>query len=168
MKGQNNPPMLTLRNLLAALLLVCGSLTAHAQFQFGGGAHLGLNFNQFGVQARGQYTVNETWRGAANFTFYFPEVGTAWEFNPNAHYVFLNDETKTVYALAGLGIYRFGLGNDDLGLGGLGIRTSFTDVGLNVGGGINLPLGPVTGYAEAKFGIGGSEFGVSVGVLFGN
>ena len=157
-----------LRNSLLLAFFALASLTAQAQFSFGGGAVLGLNANEFGVQARGQYDINETWRGAADFTLYFPEVGTAWEFNPNAHYVFLNDETKTVYGLAGLGIYHYGLGSDDLGLGSLGIRTSFTDVGLNVGGGINLPLGPVTGYAEAKYGIGGSEFGVSVGVLFGN
>lgn len=159
--------MRILRYTLTLCLLSFFGFAAQAQLQFGGGAALIGNFNSFGVQARGQYQINETWRAAADFTYLFPEIGSAWEFNPNAHYIFQDDGAgKKFYALAGLGVYHYDLGLNNVF--GIDIGGSFTDIGLNVGAGANIPLGGITGYAEAKFGIGGSEFGLAVGVLFGN
>lgn len=159
--------MRILRITLTACLLSFFGFTAQAQMQFGGGIATNANFNQFGVQARGQYQINDTWRAAADFTYLFPEFGSAWEFNPNAHYIFKDDgEGQKFYGLAGLSIYHFSFNSEFNNI--LGIDASFTDVGLNVGAGANIPLGSMTGYAEAKFGIGGSEFGLAVGVLFGN
>ena len=169
MKGQNNPyTMRTYRTFFTLLVLAFFTTAAHAQLQFGGGVATVGNFNQFGVQAKAQYAINETWRGAADFTYLFVEAGTAWEFNPTAHYVFQDDgEGRKFYALAGLGIYRYSF-NIDLGVFGGNLGGGVTDVGLNVGAGANIPLGGLTGYAEVKYGIGGSELGIAVGVLFGN
>lgn len=148
-------------------MLAFFSFTAQAQLQFGGGAALIGNFDFFGVQAKGQYAINETWRVAADFTYLFPEVGSSWELNPNVHYIFNDDGAgRQFYALAGLGIWNFGF--DTGNLGGFGFSSSFTDVGLNVGAGANIPLGGLTGYGEIKYGIGGSELGIAVGILFGN
>lgn len=153
------------RLFLVACCFFFLGLQAQAQLQYGGGVALTGNFNFFGVQAKGQYTLNDTWRAAADFTYLFPEAGTAWEFNPTAHYIFNDDGAgRQFYGLAGLNIWRFGFGDID----GVPINVGFTDVGLNVGAGANIPLGGLTGYAEARFGIGGSELGLSVGVLFGN
>lgn len=158
--------MHTLRYTLTVCLLAFFGFAAQAQLQFGGGAALVGNFDFFGVQAKGQYQIDESWRAAADFTYLFPEAGTAWEFNPNVHYIFQDDGAgKQFYALAGLGVFHYGF-DLDFGFGDFG--GSFTDVGLNAGAGANIPLGGLTGYAEAKFGIGGSEFGLAVGVLFGN
>ena len=170
MKGQNKPSvtMRTLRILLTLSLFTFFAATASAQLQFGGGAATVANFNQFGVQAKAQYQFSETWRGAADFTYLFPEFGSAWELNPNVHYIFKDDGAgQQFYALAGLGVYRFSVDLDFGGFGNFG-NVGATDVGLNVGAGANIPLGGLTGYAEAKFGIGGSEIGIAVGVLFGN
>ncbi|MEM6772980.1 MAG: hypothetical protein AAF597_20540 [Bacteroidota bacterium] len=160
--------MRLIRYTLTFCLLAFFSFTAQAQLEFGGGVALNGNFNYFGVQARGQYTVDPTWRVAADFTYLFPEFGTAWEFNPNAHYVFQDDGAgQKFYALAGLNVWRRGTG--DLGLNVIGVSSvGVTDVGFNVGAGANLLLGGLTGYAEAKFAVGGSELGVTVGILFGN
>jgi hypothetical protein len=155
--------MRILRYSLTLCLLAFFSFAAQAQLQFGGGIATVGNFDQFGIQAKGQYALNDTWRVSADFTYLFPEAGTAWEINPNAHYIFSDDGAgKKLYALAGLGIYHFGFD-----LGGFG-NIGFTDVGLNVGAGANMPIGNMAGYAEAKFGIGGSEIGLAVGILFGN
>jgi hypothetical protein len=125
------------------------------------------NFNQFGVQAKGQYLITEKIRAAADFTYLFTDFGSAWELNPNAHYIFQDDGAgKQFYALAGLGIYRYSI-DIDLGPFGGVSNAGFTDVGLNVGAGANIPIGGMTGYAEAKYGLGGSEIGIAVGVLFG-
>lgn len=160
--------MLLLRFTLTACLLSFFGFAAQAQLQYGGGVATSANFDVFGIQAKGQYRFNETWRAAADFTYLFPEVGSAFELNANAHYIFKDDGAgQQFYALAGLGFYRFSV---DLG-SALGVdlgRASATDVGFNIGAGANIPLGNMLGYAEAKFAIGGSEFGLSVGLLFGD
>ena len=159
-----------LRNSLLLAFFALASLTAQAQFSFGGGAVLGLNANEFGVQARGQYDINETWRGAADFTLYFPGQNiSAFEINANAHYKFLDNGEGQVkaYALGGLNFTRFSVDIPDLGFGLPGFDPSYTDVGLNLGAGANLPLGErLMGYAEAKFAVGSSEFGLAAGILF--
>jgi len=157
--------MKTLRFLFTLLLFTGFATTASAQFQFGGGGALGFNFDVAGLQAKGQYGFNETWRGAADFTFYFVEIGSAYEINGNAHYIFSSDGAgQNFYALGGLNIWIYDLGID---FGFFGVSETFTDVGLNLGAGANIPLGNLTGYGEAKFAVGGSEFNIAVGVLFG-
>jgi len=151
------------RYTLTLCLLTFFGFTAQAQLQYGGGAALIGNLDLFGVQAKGQYTINQEFRVAADFTLLFPEAGSSWEFNPNVHYIFSDDGAgRQFYALAGLGLWNF-----SVDLGGFG-SVGATDTGFNVGAGANIPLGGFTGYAEAKYGIGGSEFGLAVGVLFGN
>lgn len=165
MKGRNKP-ILTMRTLITCCAFFLFTTAASAQLQFGGGAATVADFNQFGIQAKGQYTVDPTWRGSADFTFLFPEAGSAFEINANGHYVFSdNGAGQLFYAIGGLSIYRFSF-DIDLGVFG-GVNSSFTDVGFNAGAGVNIPLGGVTGYAEAKYAIGGSQIGLAVGVLFG-
>ena len=155
--------MRLLRYTLTLCLMAFFGFTAQAQLQYGAGVALVGNFDLVGVQAKGQYAFNETWRAAADFTYLFPEFGSSWELNPNVHYIFSDDGAgKQLYALAGLGIW-----NVSVDLGGFG-NVGVTDTGINVGAGANIPFGGVTGYAEAKFGIGGSEFGIAAGILFGN
>lgn len=155
--------MRLLRYTLALAMLAFFSFTAQAQLQYGGGAALVGNFDLFGIQAKGQYAFNETWRAAADFTYLFPEFGSSWEFNPNVHYIFSdNGAGQQFYALAGIGIW-----NVSVDLGGLG-SVGATDTGINVGAGANIPLGGLTGYGEIKYGIGGSELGIAFGILFGN
>ena len=160
--------MRTLRTTLLLAIFACLSYTASAQFQFGAGAALDLDLNEFGVEARGQYGFNDTWRGAADFILFFPGEGVnAFSINANAHYIFVNNpDALSVYGLAGLNFTRVSV---DLGpLGGLVPgNISATDTGLNVGGGVNIPLGGRTGFAEVKYGIGGSELGIAAGILFG-
>lgn len=155
---------------LCFLAACCGfSLTASAQLQFGGGAALGVDFNEFGVQARGQYGFTETWRGGADFTYYFTEENiSAFEINANAHYVFSDDgEGRKFYALGGLNYLRYSVDIPDLGFLGVEIDNSASDVGLNLGAGANIPLGNLVGYGEIKYAAGGAQFGIAAGILFG-
>ena len=156
------------RTLLLLAFVLGFTATGQAQFQFGGGGTSTANFNQFGLQAKGQYTVDETWRGAADFNYLFANVGSAWEINLNGHYQLTAlEEGPQLYALAGLSVYRYTVNLGTSIFGDLG-RVGATDVGLNLGAGANMPLGNLTGYAEAKFAVGGAQFGLAVGVLFGN
>lgn len=160
--------MRILRFTLTACLLSLFGFTAQAQLQFGGGVATVSSFNFFGVQAKGQYQINETWRAAADFTYSFPESGSLFDINANAHYIFKDDgEGTQFYALGGLNFQRYSFKNEFGGI--IGFDFDYTDVGLNAGAGANIPLGNLVGYAEAKFALGSlSEISLAVGVLFGN
>lgn len=155
--------MKTLRFFFTLMLFVAFSLSAQAQLQLGAGAGLGANFNEVGIQVRGQYSFTDTWRGAADFTYFLDGVEgvSIYGINANAHYRFTADGAFQPYALAGLGFFTATV---DLGPFG---TASGSDVGINVGGGGNFPLGDsLNAFAEASFGIGGAEFGVFAGLLF--
>ncbi|MEM7575311.1 MAG: hypothetical protein AAF433_20555 [Bacteroidota bacterium] len=152
--------MKTLRNFLLLFALAFTVNTASAQLSVGPVATLGFNFDEIGIGARGTYDINDQFRPAADFIFYLVDGGTVIGFNANLHYKFAG-ETGGVqpYVLAGLGFVSFSV---DTGFG----NVSVSDTGLNLGGGVTLPLGNATFFGEGIFGVGGSELGLLAGILF--
>jgi opacity protein-like surface antigen len=154
------------RILLAAVLFVCGSASASAQTTFGGGLvftdldPLGLGFQvnaYVGVPA-----VLPGLRIGGDFTYFLPEKESVnfggelfeaelnlWEVNGNVQYDFLRQEQLSVYGLGGVNISRV---SGDFVLGDIASGSeSDTKVGLNLGAGLQIPVGFGAIYGEAKY-----------------
>jgi opacity protein-like surface antigen len=95
-------------SLSAVLFLMMITYTdSQAQIKVGGGLLYGFDIERAGLRLDGLYQFNENFRGAVDFGYYFPEtIGDAeykwWEFNANVHYLFVDNEEWTFYALAGI------------------------------------------------------------------
>lgn len=154
--------MRTILVLLAFLAATCVTNELKAQFSLGGGIAYGTEIKELGIQARGIYTINEQWRGGADFVYWLVGDGvTSWELNANGHYVFTEDDFLA-YGLAGLNLASVSV---DLGPFG---SASETEIGLNLGVGGQLKFSDaISGIAEIKYTIGGyDQLGLSAGVLF--
>ncbi len=148
------------------LILLLIATASQAQISVGPGIVYGFDVEEIGLQARGVYSINETWRGQADFTYYLEDNDfiSFWEFNTNANYIFVDNGNSIVYALAGLQFFHVKI--EDVLFGG---DVSDTDTGLNLGIGGQLGLSDkITGFGEAKFTVGGAEqLLIAAGVLIG-
>lgn len=98
-----------------------------------------------------------------NFLWWFPDAGTMFEVNGDLAYYFPVSESAPVmpFAFAGLNIFR-----TSFDFGGLIGSVSSTDVGLNVGGGVQFQ-GSLQPFAGAKFEVqDGTGFAVFGGIGF--
>ncbi len=101
--------------LFASVFLFTDS---NAQISAGAGIIYGFEIERIGIRADGVYTINDDWRAAADFGYYFPESEFGfkiswWELNVNAHYIFLDNDEFRVYGLAGLNYLNFNFSEDD-------------------------------------------------------
>jgi hypothetical protein len=102
-----------------------------------------------------------------NLFWYFPDDGTLFEVNGDVVYNFpvSADSPVIPWAFAGLNILRFSYDYNIPGLGSGSV--SNTDVGLNLGGGVNFPAGSLNPFAGAKFEIqDGTGFVIFGGIGF--
>lgn len=146
------------KQFLAALILLTGvHFAAQAQFSLGAGLGYGTDVEELAIRARGVYAISGPWRAASDFDFYLDGEDdlTYWELNLNGHYIFYNTEKMKAYALAGLSFFHVGVDYDTTIPGFDDV--SDNDTGLNLGAGLEIPLGPVDFFGEAKFTLGGAE-----------
>ncbi|MBM4185086.1 MAG: hypothetical protein FJ207_12865 [Gemmatimonadetes bacterium] len=103
----------------------------------GAGGFIGIPLTQLG----------EGFGIVPNFIWWFPDVGTMFEINGDVSYFFPVAEDSPVmpFAFGGLNIFR-----TSFDLGGTFGSVSSTDVGLNLGGGVQFP-GSLQPFAGAKF-----------------
>jgi opacity protein-like surface antigen len=152
-----------------------GEIKLGAGLAFGSGA---IDFggdlnNDIGIRIDGYYTVTPEIRAGADFTFYFPksEGGvdlTVWELNFNGNYIFLDEDGLLVYGIGGLNITGINLDFSD-DIGGFNASGSETELGLNIGAGLEYALDFADFFAEAKFGnLGGDadQFALGAGLRF--
>ena len=107
-------------------------------------------------------SIGEGFSIVPNFIWWFPDAGTMFEINGDVAYFFPVAEGTPVmpFAFAGLNIFRFSFDAGQFG------TVSNTDVGLNLGGGVQFPsqLNP---FAGAKFEIqDGTGFAIFGGISF--
>jgi len=171
------------------LLLLSGLTThTHAQIEqgdfklggglvFGSGVGFGSLDNDLGVRVDGYYAFTPVIRAGGDFTFYFPKSeggvdATVWELNFNGHYVFLDDDGLVVYGLGGLNITGFSIDFGTVTTGGQTFdigSESDTEVGLNLGAGLEYALDFADLFAEIKLGgLGGDadQFVLGAGLRF--
>ncbi len=96
----------------------------------------GFQSSALGIDLRGVFGINDKFRIGADFDYYFAEENvTFWVIDGNLHYVFVEDEVL-VYGLAGLAILHVSF---DGSLFGVPVEIDETDIGLNLGGGVEFP-----------------------------
>ncbi len=135
-------------------------------FASGIGAFGSVADNDFGIRVDGYYPIRPLIRVGGDFTFYFPKSEgdftlTVWELNFNGNYLFLQEDELTLYGLAGINITGLNFSN--------GGSESDSEVGLNLGAGVEYPLNFANLFGEFKFsGIGGDadQFVLGGGLRF--
>lgn len=143
---------------------------------FGSGVGAGTLDNDLGIRVDGYYAFTPEIRGGGDFTFYLPksegEVDlTVWELNFNGNYIFHDEEGLMVYGLGGINITGVTVDTPSSTIGGqtFGGSSSDTEIGLNLGGGLEYALDFADLFAEAKLGnLGGNadQFVLGAGLRF--
>jgi len=139
--------------LLVLVILIAGlSFSTQAQtMKVGGGFVYGSEIENVGINVNGQYFLNDQWAIAPGFNYFFPknfagDLDYRWfEFNANGHYYFnVSSDAIEPYALGGLNFAFISVdyytGFSGFGVGEVESETT-TEVGLNLGGGINFNIG---------------------------
>ncbi len=153
----------TMRKLLCIVALV-GVMSApaavQAQVEVGPvlGFHDDLDIGVGGFVAIPVPSLNPNVAIVPNFIYWFPEFVDAFEINGDVVYNFpvSADSPVVPWALAGLNVMRFSAGG-----------FSNTEIGLNLGGGVNFNAGNLNPFAGAKFEIqDGSGFVIFGGIGF--
>lgn len=163
---------LTLLVLFTALIGVTSNANAQnmsGDFAAGVGAGYGFDIEALGINAGFLYSFTDEIRAAVDFTYWMPDNEgvdeTAWEINANAHYLFVNDMDLRVYALAGIHYAYYEFSFDFFGVS---MEADDSEIGFNVGAGLEYDLGGIMLFAEPKFTVGGFEqLSVIAGVRFG-
>ena len=146
------------RHFFAAVFFLTGTcFHADAQLQAGGGISYGTEAEAVGIQPRIVYTISEPWRAGADFNYFLDgdEGISYWDLNLNGHYVFYTSEKLSAYALAGLNFFHVSVDNNPSIPGFEDV--SDTDTGLNLGAGLQLPLGRLSGLLEARYVLGDAD-----------
>jgi opacity protein-like surface antigen len=144
------------------LIMVFGlHSAATAQISVGGGLGYGTNIEEIGLKVDGVYTINEDFRAGADIIYFF--VGgdvSFWELNLNGNYIFTQDDAMTIYGLAGINYARQSV-SSEWG------SWSNSEVGLNIGAGLEYDLGFATIAPEIKYALSTfDQLVVSAGLRF--
>lgn len=159
--------------LLVAIVALVSS-SSFAQLKYGGGLSFGTEANEgdlgLGINARVDYSFNEKWSIAPNFTFWFPgEDQTLWQLSADVHYTFSGDEALSFYGIGGLNYthYKIDGGTYDTGFGTISLDYDDNAIGLNLGAGALLKE---RFFGELKYDTAGNtvdgQIALTVGILF--
>lgn len=124
----------------------------------GVGLVYGSEMETLGITADAYYGITNNFRVGGGLSYFFPNSEPGYDTNLfsidlNGHYFFYSEDEVSIYGLTGLNIaflsynYEGTAGPDD---------TSNSEVGLNIGGGVEYALDFADLFGELKFaGIGG-------------
>ncbi len=167
--------LLTVGILVTGLILLSNTnLYAQGEagdISVGGGLGYGTEIESIGIQAGGVYVINEEFRGAVDLIYYFPnEIGpgydyTWFEINANAHYLFVTEDDLIAYALGGLNIATLSIDypNNQFFDGSV----SESEIGLNIGAGLEYDVDFAKFYAELKYALSSADqLVISAGLRF--
>ncbi|MBN2820747.1 MAG: outer membrane beta-barrel protein [Bacteroidales bacterium] len=166
-----------MKNLLKSLLAIALFFIiseAGAQISVGPGVVFGTDINNVGFSANGKYEFNEKWSAAPSFTYFLKKNYTNWSaLDLDANYQITELENiGSLYAIGGLNLtfwkvkydYDFDLG--EYGSYGDSGSVSGSEAGVNLGIGLNVPMGEKLALApELRYTLGGANylrFGVKV------
>lgn len=163
--------------VIILLVVVFSFSEAKAQISVGGGIVYGTDINNIGFSINGKYEINEDWSAAPSFTYFLKKNYVKWsalDFDANYQIIDI-EKVGGLYALGGLNLTFWGIDTKRSGLDkfadyyGGSIDTNTTDIGLNLGVGLNYTLTEKLAIApEMKYTLGGvNYFRIGVKVLFG-
>lgn len=159
------------------LLMMAPLAQAQVGIEVGAGLIYGTEVEQVGLNARGGFRFGN-WRVAPGINFFFPQNDdffggdlktTVWSINIDGNYVFEPGGIVGVYPLVGLNFttVRVKSSSDN---GGLFDETtvSDTEVGVNIGAGVEFDVKVIKPFLEFKYVIGNFDQAVFTGgVKFG-
>ena len=97
------------------------------------------DYKNLGLGVKGQYEFIDNVRGEASFNYYLKQDNVSmWELNANVHYLFRITDEVTLYPLSGLTMLTAKV--ESANFGGIKSSASDTNIGLNLGAGIEYPL----------------------------
>ncbi len=140
----------------------------HAQAQsidgairVGGHMGYGTSIESFGIGLRGDYAVTTNILIAPDFMYFFGKndfVDVNWfDINLNGHYLIeINNPDLVPYVLGGLNIAITSLDCNDLP-GSACEANSDTDIGLNIGGGMDYSVVRMTMFGELRLVVGPAD-----------
>lgn len=113
-----------------------------------------------GIKADFLYGFSESFRAGANFSYFFPDIGSKWTINANLNWIFLNKGTTNVYLIAGYNYFNRSFDSSNL--------LDVTASGVNLGTGAEFEVGFGNIYLEPKYVLGlQAGFVGSAGLRFG-
>lgn len=126
-----------MKKLLLSLLMTVFGVSMFAQqgtMAVGVNLSYPMEFKTIGIGARLNYSFTDQIRISPSFNYYLETDGfSAWDINADLHYLFNLGETINVYPLAGV---HYTTTSVDW----LGISTSGSEFGFNLGGGLGYNL----------------------------
>ena len=135
------------------LMIACMVLFSTSMFAQQGAMYVGGNLNygmhsdykNFGFGVKAQYEFIQNFRAEASANYFLEKDNLKmWDINANLHYIFRISDKFAIYPLGGVCVLA-----TDLDAPGIG---SHSDLGVNVGGGIEFPITDVIKInAEAKY-----------------
>lgn len=154
---------------LIMFVLTFSAATTYAQVSSAGvGLMYGSEIEQLGVRGDVVYQINDDFRAVADLGIFFPEKNdfgggveskvTWWEINANGNYLYYRDDTRgfMAYALAGLNFATVKVSFEGTTPTN-NIEDSETEVGLNIGTGMEYALGFANLFAEVKYVLGDAD-----------
>lgn len=145
-----------------ALVFLLAMVPSQAQtISVGGGLCYGTEIEEIALDIRGIYSINEQIRIGGDIQYFFVEDPLSFmAINANAHYMFINTKDTKAYGLAGLNYARQSFSF-------MGVTSSNSEIGLNIGGGAQFNIGGPDLFIEGKYTIGDfDQVVIGAGVLF--
>jgi outer membrane immunogenic protein len=155
------------KGVLLTLVSLTFCAASYAQVRIGGFLGYGSEIEQLAIGANAEFFLNEKMAIAPSIAFYLPQEDgpvktNLWELNGNFHYYFVSEDMISVYGLGGLNFTTVHVKFDGFGAD---FDDSQTEIGLNLGGGINFKVtDKIIPFGELKYAI--SDFD-QVAIFFG-
>lgn len=142
--------------------------TQQGQWRLGGGLVFGTEIESLGLQFRGDYAITDQFLIAPDIVYFFPDSDFGIDFNwfdinLNANYLFeVSNPDVVPYALAGVNIAIVSFDLNEIMIPGLTDDTE-TEVGFNIGGGVDFLVGFVTVFGEMRYALGNDQLVIGGG-----
>jgi len=136
----------------AATVIGAGAASAQQTVIGGGVAFTDADWVDFGFQVNAYVPIGAVpgLRVGGDFTYYLPQDDiNFFAINGNAQYYFMSTPELALYGLAGISFSRISI-DIDLGNDFFDVSGSDTDIGVNIGIGLEYPVGFGALYGEAK------------------
>ncbi len=134
--------MKNLITLLFAFVLFLTANQAKAQISVGPGLGFATDISSLGISANVGYQINEKWAATGAFTYFLEKDYVKWsalDFNAN-YSITQIENVGALYGIGGLNITMVKIDIPELGEWLGGGSASSSDVGLNLGAGLNIGL----------------------------
>ncbi len=155
-----------MKNLIKSLILAVVLFAAaqlQAQVSAGAGVVFGSDINNIGFSLNGKYSFNESWAAAPAFTFFLKKDYVSWSvLDLDVNYQLTAIENLGgLYAIGGLNMtfWKVDFGDEFNDFFGGGANATGSDIGVNLGLGLDVPLTEqLVLTPEVRYTLGGANF----------